>query len=265
MMDQIVGPVRSIPRALHSAFTMEGKIPVIEQYFDESVSHEIVWSYNYVQSFIDRFTVDKINREEQGEEPYPGTSLLVIECLKKYSPRGKTIAVVGSQTPWLEAILINNGALSVTTIEYNVPKSEHPSIKTDSFEAFSTGEKMYDLIVSFSSIEHSGLGRYGDILDPDGDLKTMRTLRNHLLREGLLLWGAPVGRDVLVWNAHRIYGKKRIALVFQGFKEKERFSERNRLATAWRSVRVSAKSVLKGKGRRYDLFDQPLVVLKKVS
>lgn len=213
-MDQVVGPVRFIPRAMRSAFTMEGKIPVIEQYFDESVSHEIIWSNDYVQSFIDRFTVDKIKREEHGDEPYPGTSMLVIECLKKYPPRGKTIAVVGSQTPWLEAILINHGASSVTTIEYNVPRSEHPSIKTDSFEVFSIGKEMYDLIVSFSSIEHSGLGRYGDLLDPDGDLKTMRTMRNHLSRDGILLWGAPVGRDVLVWNAHRIYGKSRISLVF---------------------------------------------------
>lgn len=45
----------------------------------------------------------------------------------------------------------------------------------------------------------------------------------------------------------------------------ERFTERNRLATAWRSARITAKSVLKGNGRRCDLFDQPLVVLKKVG
>ncbi len=31
----------------------------------------------------------------------------------------------------------------------------------------------FDVVVTFSSLEHSGLGRYGDILNPWGDLITM--------------------------------------------------------------------------------------------
>ncbi len=31
----------------------------------------------------------------------------------------------------------------------------------------------FDIMVSFSSLEHSGLGRYGDELNPWGDLITM--------------------------------------------------------------------------------------------
>lgn len=33
-----------------------------------------------------------------------------------------------------------------------------------------------DFAVSFSSIEHNGLGRYGDALDPNGDLRDVELL-----------------------------------------------------------------------------------------
>lgn len=79
-------------------------------------------------------------------------------------------------------------------------------------------ENSFDCIVSFSSIHTSGLGRYGDPLDPDADLKTMDTIYRNLKPGGLLIWGAPVGHDALVWNAHRIYGKIRLPLLFEKFK-----------------------------------------------
>jgi hypothetical protein len=77
---------------------------------------------------------------------------------------------------------------------------------------------MYDVVLSYSSIEHSGLGRYGDALDPDGDLKTIRVIRDHLKDNGGFLLGVPVSNeDVLGWNAHRVYGPHRLAYVLEGF------------------------------------------------
>ena len=45
---------------------------------------------------------------------------------------------------------------------------------------FEKNTDTFDSVVSFSSIEHSGLGRYGDPLDPDGDLKTMQVIHKNL-------------------------------------------------------------------------------------
>ena len=42
----------------------------------------------------------------------------------------------------------------------------------EAMESFDT----VDVIVSFSSLEHDGQGRYGDPLDPDGDLVAMKEL-----------------------------------------------------------------------------------------
>lgn len=54
-------------------------------------------------------------------------------------------------------------------------------------------------------VEHVGLGRYGDKLDPDGDVKAMKELKRVLARGGQLLFVVPVGQPRLQFNAHRIY------------------------------------------------------------
>ncbi len=76
----------------------------------------------------------------------------------------------------------------------------------------------FDFIASFSSIEHSGLGRFGDPLDPYGDLKEMQKMRCLLKDDGLFYLGLPVHTpDSLEWNAHRVYGPLRLPLLLAGF------------------------------------------------
>jgi len=54
-------------------------------------------------------------------------------------------------------------------------------------------------------IEHVGLGRYGEPIDPDGDLGAIRELTRVLAPGGTLLIVVPVGRPRIAFNAHRIY------------------------------------------------------------
>jgi hypothetical protein len=54
-------------------------------------------------------------------------------------------------------------------------------------------------------IEHIGLGRYGDPLDPDGDIKAIRELKRVLAVNGHLLFVVPIGKPRIEFNAHRIY------------------------------------------------------------
>ncbi|HTI80190.1 MAG TPA: DUF268 domain-containing protein [Acetobacteraceae bacterium] len=63
-------------------------------------------------------------------------------------------------------------------------------------------------------IEHIGLGRYGDPLDADGDLKAIRELVRVLAPGGNLLVVAPVGRPRVQFNAHRIYDHEQLARAF---------------------------------------------------
>jgi hypothetical protein len=63
-------------------------------------------------------------------------------------------------------------------------------------------------------IEHIGLGRYGDPLDPDGDLKAINELVRVLAPGGDLLVATPVGRPRVVFNAHRVYDHETFARYF---------------------------------------------------
>ena len=75
-------------------------------------------------------------------------------------------------------MLLELGAANVTTLEYNSIESRVGNLNVMTPEELrtlwksSSREKLlsFDAVVSFSSIEHSGLGRYGDALNPWGDL-----------------------------------------------------------------------------------------------
>ena len=153
--------------------------------------------------------------------PYGRVALeCLINAFEKYDISNKNVAVIGSETPWIEAVLLNLGN-NVTTVDYNVPKTKYDKLTVIDITKFQASEQEYDCVVTFSSIEHSGLGRYGDTLDPDGDLKAMLEIHKSLKPSGICIWGAPVRLDAVVWNAHRVYGHIRLPILFKGFHEEE--------------------------------------------
>jgi hypothetical protein len=72
-------------------------------------------------------------------------------------------------------------------------------------------------------IEHIGLGRYGDSLDPDGDMKAARELVRVLKTNGNLLVVVPVGKPIIMFNAHRIYSYDQVIKMFSGCTLKETY------------------------------------------
>ena len=105
-------------------------------------------------------------------------------------------------------------------MDYVPIKCDDPRITTITAqkltEKFLAGEvEPFDAVVSFSSVEHSGLGRYGDALNPWGDLIAMGRIRCLLKPGGLALVGVPAApKDLLTFNAARIYGPKRYPHLF---------------------------------------------------
>ncbi len=74
------------------------------------------------------------------------------------------------------------------------------------------------------TIEHVGLGRYGDPFDYDGDLKAIKELARVLAIGGNLLFVVPIGSKARIqFNAHRIYEKNQVIEYFkkEGLKLKE--------------------------------------------
>jgi hypothetical protein len=93
--------------------------------------------------------------------------------------------------------------LVIILSEYVQIKNQHPLVEPLTPEEFSTKFlegtlPRFDSVVTFSSLEHSGLGRYGDQLNPWGDLITMAKIWCALKPGGLGLIGVPTGPDTLV-------------------------------------------------------------------
>lgn len=75
-----------------------------------------------------------------------------------------------------------------------------------------------DSLSCMHTIEHVGLGRYGDPIDPDGDLKAINELKRVLALNGDLLFVVPIGKPKIVFNAHRVYSYDQIISYFKDLK-----------------------------------------------
>lgn len=262
------GPIKKIPQELINLYTLNGKIPVYDSYFEENNKNKIVWSNKLIKDIEQRYTKENIiNKKHQylerwkhGGEPYPdhrigGACSLLQQSFNKYPISSKNVAIIGSTTPWIECMCMNNKANEITTVEYNIPHCSDTRIKMmdyyNDFQKNTGSDGQFDTIISYSSIEHSGLGRYGDNLDPEGDFKTMNDIYQNLKDNGLLFLGIPVGLDALCWNANRIYGEIRLPLLLEKFRVIEWFG-----CTFKESQKLP-------KGHNWRSNYQPVIVLKK--
>jgi SAM-dependent methyltransferase len=65
-------------------------------------------------------------------------------------------------------------------------------------------------VSSLHAMEHVGLGRYGDAIDPEGWLIALRELARVVARGGRLYLGVPIGRERLAFNSERIFDPRTI-------------------------------------------------------
>ncbi len=87
-------------------------------------------------------------------------------------------------------------------------------------------------------VEHIGLGRYGEPLDPQGTKKAARELARVLAAAGNLYAALPVGRPRLCFNAHRVHAAETVRdyffdlelVEFSGVHDDGRFVQRVRLS-----------------------------------
>lgn len=71
------------------------------------------------------------------------------------------------------------------------------------------------------TVEHIGLGRYGDPVDPEGDIKAINELKRVVRPGGTLIFVTPVGTPRIEFNAHRVYSYEQVIGMFAGMELKE--------------------------------------------
>ncbi|MBJ6801179.1 class I SAM-dependent methyltransferase [Geomonas propionica] len=211
--EQIMGPKFTIPDHMLASFTMNGNVPITLYFLSETSGGTLHWTNEY------------FNKMKQKAALVAGTETAycydtdphLCRMLKAHSIAGKDVLVVGSVHPFYEA-LVSHFQGRPATLEYREIVHDIPGLRTYTVREFERHPVPYDIALSISSIEHSGLGRYGDPIDPDGDLKAMRKLKSCVAKEGILFLAVPVGKDAVCWNAHRIYGRARLPLLLDGWR-----------------------------------------------
>jgi SAM-dependent methyltransferase len=201
---------REIPAELRDEYTLGGEVPVVPWYLNDIKSGDLKWTTRSIWWQPERI--------RQRKTAYYGkTDTALYDALDRHSIRGKELVIVGSQTPWYECIATQYGA-AVTTIEYRRVACEIPGLTVMTPDEFAAKPRLFDAALSISSIEHDGLGRYGDPLDPNGDLRAMADFKRLLKPGGILFLSVPVGLDAVVWNAHRVFGRKRLPRLLEGWR-----------------------------------------------
>ena len=75
----------------------------------------------------------------------------------------------------------------------------------------STINDSFDAVVSLCSLEHIGLGRYGDAYDIEGDRKAFIEIGKVLTTGGHLIFSVPITmQQAILFNAHRLYNHSKL-------------------------------------------------------
>ena len=125
-----------------------------------SFSSSLAWTSEGFDRHLKRIRRDELS------SPYGKDVVKRIKYhLEKYvDVQNKHMLVIGSAIPWVETILLYLNASRITTLEYDPYPSTHPKVTTITPSDFaklvlSNNAPLFDAMVSFSSLEHSGLGR----------------------------------------------------------------------------------------------------------
>jgi hypothetical protein len=210
-------PPREIPADLMDKFTLGGRVPVEYNYLNATYPNN--WPLIYTDHEIDVYLA-RIKRREWFI--YGQTDVWMWEAIEKYSIRGLSVVNMGSLTPWYESNCLHHGASS-TTIDYNVIITLSDRIKTMTTAQWDERQPTFDVAWSISSFEHDGLGMYGDPLDPEGDFKAMRKMKRIVKPGGLMFFSVPVGKDKILFNNARIYGRLRLPMLLDGWEKIDEF------------------------------------------
>ncbi|ALB43700.1 hypothetical protein AA650_24325 [Anabaena sp. WA102] len=82
--------------------------------------------------------------------------------------------------------------------------------QADLMQSESVPVNICDSLSCLHALEHFGLGRYGDPIDPEGHIKGLTSLTKLLKPGGTLLLSVPIGFERVEFNGHRVFSVETI-------------------------------------------------------
>jgi SAM-dependent methyltransferase len=131
--------------------------------------------------------------------------LLVAQFIHDAAPRRHVD--VGSRVDGFVAHVASFRAIDVLDIR-PMPPIGHPNIsfvQADLARHDASLDACTDSLSCLHVLEHIGLGRYGDPIDPEGHRKGLDALARMVEPGGRLYISSPIGRRRICFNAHRVF------------------------------------------------------------
>jgi len=221
-------PPKAPPADMLPRYTMNGAIPLEHFYVDDTIGGELT-HYTFPADDLKHMLKEAARSVANPSRLRPKQAWIteaIVDAIRERDGDGTRqreaqAVVFGSSEPWVECLLLAAGAKNVTTVEYNYRTYEDPRLVTTTLAEFEPASR-FDVAVAHGAFDHDGLGRYGDPLNPDGDLAAMQTVWRSLRPGGVFLLSLPVGPDLIVWNLHRRYGTLRLPRMLAGWEELRR-------------------------------------------
>lgn len=88
-------------------------------------------------------------------------------------------------------------------------------IQADLMKPATSLKESTDSLSCLHTIEHFGLGRYGDTIDPDGHIKGLDSMYQILKKDGIFYFSTQIGPATVAFNAHRVFNLSYLLSLFE--------------------------------------------------
>lgn len=93
--------------------------------------------------------------------------------------------------------------IDVRPLDHSIPGVSFQ--QADATNLIGIPDESIESISALCSLEHFGLGRFGDPIDPDGWIKALKSIERTLSPNGHAYISVPIGYEHLEFNAHRVF------------------------------------------------------------
>jgi SAM-dependent methyltransferase len=213
-----------------------------EKFFEEYRTFKGTIDPN-IDIFIDRI-------DQSGDHPYDYREFetaFAAGHIKRCSPG--SILDIGSRRTFLAGVASHYDLLSVDIRPRPAAFLGEKVIVGDA-SRIPLADESCDLVLSLNAVEHFGLGRYGDQINPDADSLAFAEWQRILKPGGSLLFSTTISSNgfAVAFNAHRIYDRPTLQAMLRGM----RLVEENFFCNT-RNAAVSFEE-LKTPSRGWDIY-----------
>jgi len=131
---------------------------------------------------------------------------------KHYDIGSRIDGFIGHLSSFRESIIL----IDIRPLNKKIPGVEFTQADATNLE--SIPDDSIESLSSLCALEHFGLGRYGDSVDPYACFKAFSAIQRKIKKGGKIYISVPIGKEHLEFNAHRVFYAETIIKSFNKMK-----------------------------------------------